>query len=92
LANFKVNYHDENTIELNSELWYKYGVQFYSINQIKNALHCADQSVKTYDNADIQAINAVNNRDISLTLKKWYCLGFLLYGDCLLKLVDKEKQ
>ena len=92
LANFKVNFHDENTIELNSELWYKYGVQFYSINQIKNALHCADQSVKTYDNADIQAINAVNNRDISLTLKKWYCLGFLLYGDCLLKLVDKEKQ
>ena len=92
LANFKVNYHDENTIELNSELWYKYGVQFYSINQIKSALHCADQSVKTYDNADIQTINAVNNRDISLTLKKWYCLGFLLYGDCLLKLVDKEKQ
>ena len=33
-------------------------------------MHCADQSVKTYDNADIQAINAVNNRDISLTLKK----------------------
>ena len=92
LSNFKINYHDENTIELNSELWYKYGVEFYSINQIKNALHCADQSVKTYDNADIQAINAVNNRDISLTLKKWYCLGFLLYGDCLLKLVDKEKQ
>ena len=92
LSNFKVNYHDENTIELNSELWYKYGVQFYSINQIKNALHCADQSVKTYDNADIQTINTVNNRDISLTLKKWYCLGFLLYGDCLLKLVDKEKQ
>ena len=92
LANFKVNYHDENTIELNSELWYKYGVQFYSINQIKNALQCADQSVKTYNNPEIQSINAINNRDISLTLKKWYCLGFLLYGDCLLKLVDKEKQ
>ena len=92
LANFKVNYRDENTIELNSELWYKYGVQFYSINKIKNALNCADQSVKTYNIPEIQTINAVNNRDISLALKKWYCLGFLLYGDCLLKLVDKEKQ
>ena len=92
LKNFNVNFHDENTIELNSELWYKYGVQYFAINQIKNALNCADNSVKTYDNVDIQTINAVNNRDISLTLKKWYCLGFLLYGDCLLKLVDKEKQ
>ena len=35
---------------------------------------------------------AANNRHISLCLKKWYCLGFLLYGDCLLQLVDKEKQ
>ena len=92
LNNIKVNYHDENTIELNSELWYKYGVQFFSINEIKNALNCADQSVKTYNNPEIQTIYSVNNRDISLTLKKWYCLGFLLYGDCLLKLVDKEKQ
>ena len=25
-------------------------------------------------------------------MKKWYCLGFLLYGDSLLNLVDKEKQ
>jgi hypothetical protein len=92
LANYNVNYHDENTLELNSELWYKYGVQFYNINQIKNSIYCSDQSVKTYDNPDIKNIYAMNNRDISLTLKKWYCLGFLLYGDCLLKLVDKEKQ
>ena len=92
LNNFKVNFHDENTIELNSELWYKYGVQFYSINQIKYALNCADHCVITYDNPEIKTIYAVNNREISLTLKKWYCLGFLLYGDCLLKLVDKEKQ
>ena len=92
ISNFIVNYHDENTIELNIELWYKYAVEFYSINQIRNVLHCAEQSVKAYDNADIQAINAVNNRNISLTLKIWYYLGFLLYGDCLLKLVDKEMQ
>ena len=92
LNNFKVNFHDENSIELYSELWYKYGVQFFNINEIKQALNCADHSVKTYNNPEVQTIYAVNNRDISLTLKKWYCLGFLLYGDCLLKLVDKEKQ
>ena len=92
LNNFKVNHKDENSIELYSELWYKYGVQFFNIKEIKYALNCADHSVNTYNNPEVQGMYAANNRDISLCLKKWYCLGFLLYGDCLLKLVDKEKQ
>lgn len=89
LKTYKVNFNDENTLELNSELWYKHGVNFFAINTnecYKYALLCANNCVKTYDNIDIK------KKNISLQLQKWYCLGFLLYGDCLLKLVDGEKQ
>ena len=89
LKTYKVNYNDENTVELHSELWYKYGVRFYEVNEhlcYKHALQCADNCTKSYDNIDIKKNN------IGLQLQKWYCLGFLLYGDCLLKLVDPTKQ
>ena len=91
LKGYKVNFNDESTLELSSELWYKHGVNLYALNNnmcYKLALLCADNCVKTYDNVDI----AKKRNNISLTLQKWYCLGFLLYGDCLLKLVDNEKQ
>ena len=89
LNTYQVNYNDENTLELHSELWYKYGIQLFELKKFKNSVYCSDKCVSTYDNDDI---NKIRKRDISLTLKKWYCLGFLLYGDSLLNLVDKEKQ
>ena len=90
LSQFNVNFNDENTLELSSELWYKYGCEFFSNKNYKNAVFCADNCTKTYDNIDIEKISG--RKDTSLELKKWYCLGFLLYGDSLLKLIDKDKQ
>ena len=58
----------------------------FELKKYKNSVYCSGKCVSTYDNDEI------NKRGISLTLKKWYCLGFLLYGDSLLNLVDKEKQ
>lgn len=151
LKNYKINFNDESTLEINAELWYKIGVQFYAlgaasialnnhgnaVTYFKYALVCADNCVKTFTPADIKALqiskemfsivnenNALllqpqssrsnsagaaqennnnsnnnnnffkrnTNRDISLALQKWYAVGFLLFGDCINKLVDKEKQ
>lgn len=89
LDTYKINFNDESTLELDSELWYKYGIQMFELKNYKYSCYCSDKCVSTYDNIDI---NNIRKRDISLTLKKWYCLGFLLYGDSLLNLVDKEKQ
>ena len=36
VSNYKYNFNDEVTIELNSELWYKYGVQFFAFNNVNN--------------------------------------------------------
>ncbi len=133
LKNYKINFNDESTLEINSELWYKIGVQFFSLGvtsmsnnnsanamlYFKNSLLCADNCVKNFSLSDIKGLqiskdvlkndntslsnNSTStenknlfkrqlNRDISVTLQKWYSVGFLLYGDCLNKLVDKEKQ
>jgi len=133
LKNYKINFNDESTLEINTELWYKIGVQFFSLgvnsaainNQqnammfYRNALLCADNCVKTFSPSDIKSFEVSksmfkndsssqsdksekaenntfykrnNNRDISITLQKWYSVGFLLYGDCLNKLVEKDKQ
>lgn len=139
LKNYKINFNDESTLEINAELWYKIGVQFYALGitsgsmnnhqnavmYYKNGLVCADNCVKTFspsdikalqinkdmfkneniqennnNNQDIKSVGSDNNnffrkninRDISIALQKWYSVGFLLFGDCVNKLVDKEKQ
>lgn len=115
LKNYKINFNDESTIELNSELWYKYGVQYFALGNYKMSLYCADNCVKTFNLGDINLsdnmryttsqINAnktdknsevtgFSNRinQISHSLQKWYCVGYLLYGDSIYKLVDKDKQ
>jgi tetratricopeptide (TPR) repeat protein len=87
LKNYKVQFHDENSIELNTELWYKYGVQYYQFNNpvnYKQALICSDNCIKTFVQSEISKMS--NNR------LKWYAVGFLLFGDCLFKLVDTKKQ
>ncbi|MGL4948143.1 MAG: hypothetical protein ACRC42_02035, partial [Mycoplasma sp.] len=65
LKGYKINFNDENTLELSSELWYKYGVQFYSINTnecYKYAWLCANNCVNTYDNIDIGITNSNLNK------------------------------
>ncbi len=67
LKSYKINFKDESTIEINAELWYKIGVQFYSLgvnnlnvnqynanNYFKSALVCADNCVKTFTPFDIK--------------------------------------
>jgi hypothetical protein len=84
LKNIKINVDDEASCEINAELWYKYGIQYFQINtnaSYKFALACADNCVKLH-----------KSDDISLDLQKWYSVGYLLYSDCLFKLLDKDRQ
>ena len=38
LNTYQVNYNDENTLELYSELWYKYGIQMFKLKKYKNSV------------------------------------------------------
>ena len=38
LNTYQVNYNDENTLELHSELWYKYGIQMFKLKKYKNSV------------------------------------------------------
>ena len=67
LNTYQVNYNDENTLELHSELWNKYGIQMFELKKYKNSFYYSDKCVSTYDNDDI---NKIRKRDINLTLKK----------------------
>jgi hypothetical protein len=84
LKNIKVNKHDESFCEIYAELWYKYGIQYFQMNSnvcYKVALSCADFCVKLH-----------TDDNISRDLQKWYSVGYLLYSDCLYKLIDKDRQ
>jgi hypothetical protein len=84
LKNIKVNSQDEAFCEIYSELWYKYGIQYYQMNNnpcFKVALSCADFCVKFH-----------SGNKISRELQKWYSVGYLLYSDCIFKLIDKDRQ
>lgn len=41
LNTYQVNYNDENTLELHSELWYKYGIQMFELKKYKNSVIAA---------------------------------------------------
>lgn len=63
-------------------------------NNNSNSNQVILQSHKNKNSTTTNIFNSLNssNRDISVPLQKWYSVGFLLYGDCLNRLVDKEKQ
>ena len=87
LKNYKINSNDESNIEINAELWYKYGVQYFLFNNnacFKYSLYCADNCVKTLSNYEINSI--------SFNRQKWYSVGFLLFSDSIFNLIDKNKQ
>jgi hypothetical protein len=94
LKNMKLNYNDEACLELNAELWYKFGVQFFTMNNynsFKSALYCADNCVKPFTIID-EEYNQNLRSNISHNLLKWYSVGYLLYSDSIYRLVDKDKQ
>lgn len=43
LDTYKVNYNDESTLELDSELWYKYGIQMFELKNYKYSCYCSDK-------------------------------------------------
>ncbi|MCQ2815670.1 MAG: hypothetical protein MJ252_00240 [archaeon] len=91
LQKHKINLNDESTLEIASELYFKYGVQFFSLKtneSYKYAIMCAENCVHYFDRSDISK----GKKRISLTLQKYYSLGFLLYADCLLNLINEDKQ
>lgn len=105
LKSIKINMNEDLSSEISAELWYKYGVQFYELKNLfgyKMAIYCSQSCVKNYDRIDIQTLkrqfmldknsNVSYNDNPKFRILKWYAVGFLLYGDCFIKLINSEKQ